>query len=71
MAEYAQTDGCPGPVNCPLYVISHDCATSHLGCVRDLAEPCDGSSSPERFQALMDRAHDEIFAGLRKRLGVS
>lgn len=63
-------DGCPGPVNCPLYIIAHEARISHLGCVRDLAEPCEGAENPERFGALLDRAQREIIAGLRARLGV-
>lgn len=63
-------DGCPGPTRCPLYILAHDPRVAHLGCVRDMAEPCEGSASPERFNALFDRAHASIFEGLRARLGV-
>jgi hypothetical protein len=63
-------DGCPGPVNCPLYIIAHDARIGHLGCVRDLAEPCEGAGNPERYRELINRAQDEILTGLRARLGV-
>lgn len=72
MTDHAHDDdGCPGPARCPLYILAHDARVAHLGCVRDMGEPCEGSASPERFEALFDRAHGAIFADLRARLGVS
>lgn len=66
----ADDDGCPGPARCPLYILAHDASVAHLGCVRDMAEQCEGSAGPEQFDALFDRAHATIFSGLRARLGV-
>lgn len=63
-------EGCPGPVRCQLYILAHDARVAHLGCVRDLAEPCAGAGNPERHRELLGRAQDEILAGLRGRLGV-
>jgi hypothetical protein len=58
---------CPGPALCPLYVLSHDASTARLGCVRDMAEPCDGAE-PEAFQRLLEQATSSIFEGLRARI---
>lgn len=65
MTDRATPAGCPGAPKCPLYVLSHDASTSHLGCVSDLAEPCAGQGSPAGYEALFLRAVAAIFARWR------
>lgn len=62
-------DGCPGPAQCPLFCLSHDPKTAHLGCVRgDMAKRCRGSGDRRVYWKMHNDAWAEISNGLLQRL---